>query len=662
MLTVAQILGPDTTQQEFFECTMKENVRDVLLGENRLLYTYGVSNSGKTYTVQGTGREAGLLPRALVSIFGKLRGRLYDALDLKPFLCQGVRRLNCAEVRAEEVRRDSLLKEEEGSISQNSRLRGGASVSCDSGIGGVSSGSCITTQLEDSDSVCLDAEALSHSGGERLEEGVRFSVWVSFFEIYNEFLYDLLEPPPTLQSRKRTTLRLSDDRHGNPYVKDLTWVQVRSAEEAWKVLRIGRRNQSFASTHLNQTSSRSHSIFSLRLLHINPEGESGHSTHTSESRLPLVVPFRDSKLTRLVHSPSSKTHVAYIQSLLRAHGLQTNESAREEGGECSQAEEGDVTMFDSEELMRAIAVLKQEVQRQREEKEELEARVREQVCSEMMEVIARMENDFSETLESERALMEERYEDKIKNLHKSLKRFYAQEIEASSVCSSSSSSSSFSSFSLAEELSRVQAELDQCRSELQEKTLELRRYQGLLSLPAPSSPLTSAVDRKLEEGQRCLRQLRMDLQGMGRDLQYAERACCHNTSGERLRLLLANTDSTLAKQDQALGELQNSLLLVKMDLRKKTDRLAQLKATSPPRAPPAPGTCAKRGCGGAELGGGENHRPEKRPFLRSPVKGRVPPRNAPTTPATPHSRVLHSHQRSPAPGPAPHHKGRGCVF
>lgn len=36
----------------------------------------------------------------------------------------------------------------------------------------------------------------------------------------------------------------------------LTWIQVRSAEEAWRILRAGRRNQSFASTHLNQNSSR----------------------------------------------------------------------------------------------------------------------------------------------------------------------------------------------------------------------------------------------------------------------------------------------------------------------------------------------------------------------------------------------------------------------
>lgn len=39
-------------------------------------------------------------------------------------------------------------------------------------------------------------------------------------------------------------------------LSDLTWIQVRSAEEAWRIVRAGRRNQSFASTHLNQNSSR----------------------------------------------------------------------------------------------------------------------------------------------------------------------------------------------------------------------------------------------------------------------------------------------------------------------------------------------------------------------------------------------------------------------
>lgn len=70
----------------------------------------------------------------------------------------------------------------------------------------------------DPDSVCLEPDSLSHSR-EDLQEGVQFSVWVSFYEIYNEFLYDLLDISPSLQPRKRVTLRLSDDKQGNPYVK-----------------------------------------------------------------------------------------------------------------------------------------------------------------------------------------------------------------------------------------------------------------------------------------------------------------------------------------------------------------------------------------------------------------------------------------------------------
>lgn len=48
-----QIFEPQTNQQEVYDHTMREMVRDVLRGENRLLYTYGVTNSGKTYTIQG---------------------------------------------------------------------------------------------------------------------------------------------------------------------------------------------------------------------------------------------------------------------------------------------------------------------------------------------------------------------------------------------------------------------------------------------------------------------------------------------------------------------------------------------------------------------------------------------------------------------------------
>lgn len=63
-------------QSEFFSDTTLPLVSDLLDGANGLIFTYGVTNSGKTYTVQGSNRagEAGILPRALSVVFNSIRG------------------------------------------------------------------------------------------------------------------------------------------------------------------------------------------------------------------------------------------------------------------------------------------------------------------------------------------------------------------------------------------------------------------------------------------------------------------------------------------------------------------------------------------------------------------------------------------------------------
>jgi hypothetical protein len=49
--TFSRILGDQTSQQELFGCVALPMVRDVLEGRNCLLFTYGVTNAGKTYTI-----------------------------------------------------------------------------------------------------------------------------------------------------------------------------------------------------------------------------------------------------------------------------------------------------------------------------------------------------------------------------------------------------------------------------------------------------------------------------------------------------------------------------------------------------------------------------------------------------------------------------------
>lgn len=45
--------GPDTTQRQMFNGTAKGLVKDVLEGGNSLIFTYGVTNAGKTFTFLG---------------------------------------------------------------------------------------------------------------------------------------------------------------------------------------------------------------------------------------------------------------------------------------------------------------------------------------------------------------------------------------------------------------------------------------------------------------------------------------------------------------------------------------------------------------------------------------------------------------------------------
>ncbi|XP_077595713.1 kinesin-like protein KIF20B, partial [Stigmatopora nigra] len=239
--TFTQVFGPDAGQRRVFEGSVRALVRDVLHGKNALVFTYGVTNAGKTFTLLGPEHDGGLLPRCLRLIFHSAEGRLYAAGDLKPSRCRDFCRLTEGQRAAEGALKTSLLR----TLRQNDKSEtsaGGASLEASS-PGGA-----------ESDRFRLDVPA-----------GVRFSVWVSFCEIYNDNIHDLLEQVPGGRA-KRTVLRLSQDVKGNPFIKDLKWIQVSGSEEALKMVKIGRKNQSLASTGLNRQSSRSHSIFSVRVL------------------------------------------------------------------------------------------------------------------------------------------------------------------------------------------------------------------------------------------------------------------------------------------------------------------------------------------------------------------------------------------------------------
>ncbi|NXI51631.1 KI20A protein, partial [Chloroceryle aenea] len=242
--TFSQVFLPETTQSEFFEGSVKDIVRAYVNGVNGLVFTYGVTNAGKTFTIQGTSKDFGVLPRSLDMIFKHIRGRQYLKMNFKPCLSNEVKKLEDAQVKHEEAIKTVIL-------TSLKEVSGQVLPSCFRGLYvslTLISEGC--RWIVEKNFVPLDIYRTN------IHPRTQASVWISFCEIYNEYVYDLLNVLSTSKTQKRRVLRICEDQGGNCYIKDLKWINIQNIEEACKILKIGNKNRSFACTRMNEQSSR----------------------------------------------------------------------------------------------------------------------------------------------------------------------------------------------------------------------------------------------------------------------------------------------------------------------------------------------------------------------------------------------------------------------
>jgi Kinesin motor domain len=70
--TFSEVFPQRTPQAHVYAATTQPLVEDLLLGRNGLLFAYGLTNGGKTFTTLGDDKQPGILPRALQDIFQRL--------------------------------------------------------------------------------------------------------------------------------------------------------------------------------------------------------------------------------------------------------------------------------------------------------------------------------------------------------------------------------------------------------------------------------------------------------------------------------------------------------------------------------------------------------------------------------------------------------------
>uniref|UniRef100_A0A1D1ZPM9 Kinesin motor domain-containing protein n=1 Tax=Auxenochlorella protothecoides TaxID=3075 RepID=A0A1D1ZPM9_AUXPR len=166
------VFDEHTSQADYYAATTDALVRDCLSdpAHSSLIMAYGITAAGKTFTLEGSRRAPGLVPRALEALFA---GR--DA------------------------------------------------------------------------------------------RGAALRVVLSYFEIYNETIHDLLDEAGAAAPGARPSLRLKEDAEGRVFVAGLSQAEAASAEHALCLLRRGARQRARAETGLNYASSRSHSVFQITL-------------------------------------------------------------------------------------------------------------------------------------------------------------------------------------------------------------------------------------------------------------------------------------------------------------------------------------------------------------------------------------------------------------
>ncbi|TKS89869.1 Kinesin-like protein KIF22 [Collichthys lucidus] len=151
------------------------------------------------------------------------------------------------------------------------------------------------------------------------DEGWDYSIGMSYLEIYNEKVLDLLSP-------SSQDLPIREDKDKNILIPGLTHTTITSFSDFDKHFVPASLNRTTASTKLNQRSSRSHAILLIketRAFRLKESGAINLSLFTLSkvvdslnSGTAVRVPYRDSKLTRLLQdSLGGSAHSVMITNI-----------------------------------------------------------------------------------------------------------------------------------------------------------------------------------------------------------------------------------------------------------------------------------------------------------------------------------------------------------
>lgn len=195
----------NATQEQVYNAVCRPIVDGILKGYNGTIFAYGQTGTGKTYTMEG----------ASLRLTSAIKRPISTSSKANLSTTNSSRRLKSNEISAYDREEDESHL---GIIQRASK------------------------------------HIFEHIAS---QQGVQFLVRVSYLEIYQEEIHDLL------RKEKSNKLELHERSDVGVYVKGLTSFVCKSIVEIERVMKVGNQNRRVGATDMNEHSSRSHAIFMI---------------------------------------------------------------------------------------------------------------------------------------------------------------------------------------------------------------------------------------------------------------------------------------------------------------------------------------------------------------------------------------------------------------
>lgn len=320
-----KIFDETTSQKEIFNQLGLPLCKDLLDGKNGLLFSYGVTGSGKTYSMIGNQHEPGILQRCLDTVFNSISFTQAKKYFFKPD------RANSFDIQSESDASSDRKNIRDVLAPQNTPIPT-SSRTVTSVINQFNSGTA-SSATPSRTKALADARRLNSPNGKIcnvIDEHV-YAVFVSCIEIYNNYIYDLLDEFSVSSDsnnikrmdNSKESKNLKEDAKGCMYIKDAVEIEVKSTEEALELMHRAQKRRVVAYTDLNSESSRSHSIFTIRIVQSNYDANSDETNSRAKanvfvSQLSLVDLAGSERTKRTKNTGSRLREAGNINSSLMA--------------------------------------------------------------------------------------------------------------------------------------------------------------------------------------------------------------------------------------------------------------------------------------------------------------------------------------------------------